>query len=409
MGPVPYAFSVHHFINSVGADAGFAAIIGLAILVLLYFAQARETSSLREQSYESAQRVQQLEARVAQLARQQPAPARPPAVVPPPPATRPPAASAAAGTAAAGAASHGVAFPGGAASPEPDLTFAAVPGAPAGVGAPALTAATKLIPEASAAAGVGTGGESAGTGGAGTGVTGGVGTAERPGAQQPATPGPATAAGGANGTSQPVAVPARVEPMPPPIQIRPTGSGTGARRAAIGGGTSRAGSPSRGRRVLTGLLVVVLAAAVVGGLLLLTSGGTSTNNNTNTSSASNSNAPTPHRHRSAFAVSPSTVTVSVLNGTATNGLAGRISQKLNGSGFKPGAVRTAIDQTRTATTVSYLAGHRQDALAVATALKLGPASVAPVDANTQAVACPPPATCTSDVVVTVGADLANTP
>ncbi len=40
--------SVHHFINSVGADAGFAAIIGLAILVLLYFAQARETAKLRE-------------------------------------------------------------------------------------------------------------------------------------------------------------------------------------------------------------------------------------------------------------------------------------------------------------------------------------------------------------------------
>ena len=57
MGPIPFAFSVHHFINSVGSDAGFAAIIGLAILVLLYFAQARETSSLREQVYELGQRV----------------------------------------------------------------------------------------------------------------------------------------------------------------------------------------------------------------------------------------------------------------------------------------------------------------------------------------------------------------
>ena len=42
-GALPFAFSVSHFINSVGADAGFASIIGLAILVLLYFAQARET------------------------------------------------------------------------------------------------------------------------------------------------------------------------------------------------------------------------------------------------------------------------------------------------------------------------------------------------------------------------------
>ena len=71
MGPIPFAFSVHHFINSVGADAGFASIIGLAILVLLYFAQARETSSLREQAYELGQRIAQLEARIVQLTRQQ--------------------------------------------------------------------------------------------------------------------------------------------------------------------------------------------------------------------------------------------------------------------------------------------------------------------------------------------------
>src|SRR5205814_456222 len=50
MGPIPFAFSVHHFINSVGADAGFASLIGLAILVLLYFSQARETAALREQA-----------------------------------------------------------------------------------------------------------------------------------------------------------------------------------------------------------------------------------------------------------------------------------------------------------------------------------------------------------------------
>src|ERR1700704_5244883 len=81
MANLPLALSVHHFINSVGADAGFASIIGLAILVLLYFAQARETATLREQSYEWAQRVQQLEARLAQISRQ---PAAPPAPAPAP-------------------------------------------------------------------------------------------------------------------------------------------------------------------------------------------------------------------------------------------------------------------------------------------------------------------------------------
>ncbi|HEY2737774.1 MAG TPA: hypothetical protein VGK45_05175, partial [Thermoanaerobaculia bacterium] len=52
-----------------GADAGFAAIIGLAILVFLYFAQARETSTLREQAAESFQHLEELEARIAQLSR----------------------------------------------------------------------------------------------------------------------------------------------------------------------------------------------------------------------------------------------------------------------------------------------------------------------------------------------------
>ena len=66
---IPFALSVSHFISSVGADAGFAAIIGLAILVLLYFAQARETATLREEASSASEQVQQLEYRVAQLAR----------------------------------------------------------------------------------------------------------------------------------------------------------------------------------------------------------------------------------------------------------------------------------------------------------------------------------------------------
>src|SRR3982074_1815251 len=80
MGPIPFAFSVSHFINSVGADAGFASIIGLAILVLLYFAHARETASLRAHAYEAAERIQQLEARLAQPTRSAPGSAATPGV-----------------------------------------------------------------------------------------------------------------------------------------------------------------------------------------------------------------------------------------------------------------------------------------------------------------------------------------
>ena len=81
MANLPLALSVHHFVSSVGADAGFAAIIGLAILVLLYFAQARETANLREQAYEAAQRVAQSNPAHESRAPQSAAPQQPP--VPP--------------------------------------------------------------------------------------------------------------------------------------------------------------------------------------------------------------------------------------------------------------------------------------------------------------------------------------
>src|SRR5947209_6389725 len=81
MASMLLALSVHNFISSVGADAGFAAIIGLAILVLLYFAHARETANLREQAALLTQRLQQAESRVAQLSRAQPAVAAQPGQV----------------------------------------------------------------------------------------------------------------------------------------------------------------------------------------------------------------------------------------------------------------------------------------------------------------------------------------
>src|SRR5215475_2131404 len=67
MDSLPYGLSVHHFISSVGADAGFAALIAVALLVLLYFSQARETATLRHRADESGQRVQELEAQLAAL------------------------------------------------------------------------------------------------------------------------------------------------------------------------------------------------------------------------------------------------------------------------------------------------------------------------------------------------------
>jgi hypothetical protein len=70
-------------------------------------------------------------------------------------------------------------------------------------------------------------------------------------------------------------------------------------------------------------------------------------------------------------------------------------------------VATAANQTETTTMVAYLPGYRADAMRVAAALKLSAASVQPISQTAQAVACPPPAACTANVVVTVGADLAS--
>src|SRR5438270_13858789 len=110
----PFAFSVHNFISSVGADAGFAAIIGLAVLVLLYFAHARETANLREEASILAERLQQAEARVAELTRPQPVSAAVPAA-------------------------EGVQV-------TDQRGVEPLPFAPAGVGAPALAAATRVVP-----------------------------------------------------------------------------------------------------------------------------------------------------------------------------------------------------------------------------------------------------------------------
>jgi hypothetical protein len=152
-------------------------------------------------------------------------------------------------------------------------------------------------------------------------------------------------------------------------------------------------------------VVALAAAAGVAVLLIATSVGGS--NQTASGGASTSNAPTSHHRKAASATNPSSVTVSVLNGTPTAGLAHRTATRLTAAGYKQGAIATASDQTRTTTIVAYLPGHRRDALAVASALKLGTGAVQPVDPSTQAVACPPPSACTAAVVVTVGADLAG--
>jgi hypothetical protein len=412
MVSIPFGLSVHHFISSVGADVGFASLIGLALLVLLFFSQARETATLRARADEASQRIQELEGELADMADQV-------AALPAEISVR---AASPRAAAAYGAVQPGVAV-GADGAPGSNMP----PAAPAGVGAPALAAATRLIPDsdhAQPAYGPATAAGN-GNGAARPVVAASAATVERPvparaaGAPRPVAAPPRVGVGGGGGGRGPGAGQGR----PPgavqgrssgPGQGRPPGPGqpryAGSSRAA-GAPLRQAPSRSRGRVVFGVLLGAVALAAVVVGVIALTGGGgKSPSSASHSLSGSATLSNTSHRTGSSgvVAVQPSTVTVSVLNGTDMQGLAGRIAQRLSGAGYRQGSKPAdASDQTQTSTVVAYMtSASRADALAVANSLKLTKASVQPVDANTKAIVCPPSQACSSMVVVIVGKDLA---
>ncbi|MGO9495297.1 MAG: LytR C-terminal domain-containing protein [Solirubrobacteraceae bacterium] len=402
MHTIPFALSVHHFISSVGADAGFAAFIAVALLVLLYFSQARETATLRRRADEAGQRVQELENELAGLADQV-------AALPAEISVR--AVGVRATPAYAGApvpAPAGVA--GGAASLPPS--------APAGVGAPALAAATRLIPDPvfaqPAASPVGL---VSGTTDEATSVhpppvpVGGNGSSHRPVAASAATM-QRTVGARAGGPSRSAGGPARGgQGRPPGGQGRATGA-QGRPAGPPRGVMATRQAPRRTRlgtalAVLAGLLAV--GAVVAGVLVIKNINNASSQSRSSAEAAAARRAAESRRSASVAAVSPATVTVAVLNGTSTNGLAGDVSTKLHGDGYQKGYVGNfTSNQTQTSTAVLYLPGYKRDATSVATALKLRPAAVQPIDSSTQQIACPPTSgPCKSSVVVTVGSDLAS--
>jgi LytR cell envelope-related transcriptional attenuator len=80
-----------HHVQEIGSYAGFAAIVGLAVLSALYFSQARDVKRLREWAGRAPERAAEEEARIASAATQQPRAAAgmggAPAVAPAPPPT----------------------------------------------------------------------------------------------------------------------------------------------------------------------------------------------------------------------------------------------------------------------------------------------------------------------------------
>jgi hypothetical protein len=152
--------------------------------------------------------------------------------------------------------------------------------------------------------------------------------------------------------------------------------------------------------VIPALAVVLVAVIAVLLVLILRPG----------SSPHKSNAAVHHHHTVAIAaapagVNPSLVTVAVVNATHVNELAHHVSARLTAKHFQPGTLATGTSQSAK-TTVGYLTGHRNDALAVAHDLKLPASAVGPVTQSTEGLVCPNPSDCTADVIVAAGSNLA---
>jgi hypothetical protein len=443
MAALPYALSVHHFVSQVGDYVGFAAIVAVAIMVLLLFAHARETAELRRRAEFAEDELALLHEQVEWLHDAQQPGVSPGAVMPgsgtgdvgvaaaPPPASaaargsRSPGGAGAVAGAAALATGAGIAAATstgttGAVAPVPAPASAArgrtvVLGAPVGVGAPALSSATKLIPPtdeelgavAAAAAAPSTAGTEAGSS-AGRGGT----------VAAPPAPPPATAAAG-NGKP----------PRRPGIAAdpgAPAGAGRPAYPAAVtsprrnyGSGGERSGGRRFSRALIAAITLLVAAIAVVV-VLVLDHGSSNKGNNRTTANQTSATAKgkakakakTANRDKARGAtvkINPQTVTVAVLNGTTTANLAAAVSDKLSGKGFQQGATGNAANQTMATTIVGYqpsAPGAKNDAYAVAVALGLKPTAVKPVSAASQSVACSgSPTSCPDQVIVTVGADL----
>jgi hypothetical protein len=419
MASIAYALSIQHFINSVGAKAGFASIIGLALLVLLFFTQSRETANLRRRADEAEQQLYQLQLYVDHLSRHRSQQAGAPA------ATQSAGAAVAAPPAAALArAGASRAIPGEQEAGGGVATL--IPAAPAGTGAPALSSATRLIPltepdEISIRA------LHPSTNGDGDNHVSDATVAAPPPFPVP-SPAPSTAAGGANGVARPPVVPmptmaAAAEPAPPPRLAVPRQQARPPARPPVSPPPPRRGGrqPS-GRRIspVFFVLAAILIAAVVAVVLVFVTGGSDSKSSSSSSAAASSpssassttaakQGKNAKQHKGAtVTVTPSSVTVAVLNGTATNNLAHDVLTKLTNAGYKGNFTQNASEAGVTSTIVGYTAASaRNDALAVAKSLGLTASAVQQVSQGDRAKVCGT-TVCTTQVIVTAGSNLSPT-
>jgi hypothetical protein len=374
MDPV-LALSVQDQLEQVGAYAGLAAIPGLAVLSLLYFAQAREVKRLREWAGRSPEHAEELE----QQGAAEPAPGQPRAM----PRPRPAAAAQSA--------------PGATPSPPP-----AQPTAEAGEtqaiappsGGPPGTAGDPRPATAPAGAAPGDGAAS---------------VAPAPDAEvdsDGAAPGPPAAAAPPSAAGPPPVPPgARPQPAgrphPTAASARPRGGGSTQAPRAGGARPAQPATPSGSRR--RGGLAPRYTALIVGGVFVLVAAGafavTRVLDDDGAPAASGPSAATAtdDSRTTPEAAARENTTVTVLNGTTTAGLAAGVSDQIARAGFAKGQITNAADRQRSSTVVFFAQGSERQAREVARILEVD--SVEPIDPGTAVVAGEE-----SDVVVVVGAD-----
>jgi hypothetical protein len=326
------AFSLQAEVEKYGAYVGIAAFFGLALLSLLYFAQAREVKRLREWAGRAPERAAELEQAVlehAEEVRHTPVPRAQPVRQAP---------------AVAAASSNGVV------KLKPEEVAALAFARAAGVREPhepkAHPVAAVAAPPTEVAA-------------AGAAVAAGE-------------PAAAQALNGGNGGSRTVPRPAtpaaRRGEVPPPPPLPP-------RRASAAGGRRPAPAPEReGTSMFAVVLTAIVGVIVIGGaIFLFTRGGDSDApppkpnvQATTTPQAKATRAPSEPP-----APTKETALIAVYNGTTQEGLAGTMKDQLAQDGFPDknlGVDNTPPDQQRATSVVAYRRGSKSVATSVASTL-----------------------------------------
>lgn len=408
------AFSLQDQVEKYGAYVGLAAFIGLAVLSLLYFAQARELKRLRDWAGRAPERAAELQARVVAQAEEtlrvpevEPAVERSGTVGPAQPVAKPAAVPATGNGHQVGPIPMG---------PRPAVAMAAI------------AAAKSAGADSAESAGADSGEESAGADSSGVEekqlAEPGNGAPEQPPAEEPAAEEPPEEAAekqpAESGNGVPAKPPAdlpettipratpRPQPKPQPVPAAaPLRASTTRSTTPPSRRTTR---PQRDDNSRTGLYtligIVVLAIAIfVPVYFMVLSGDETTPPPNPIAEPGGTPSAEAGAGERAAAARPDKVVV-VLNGTSIDGLASRERDSLIQAGYADGMIRidNSDDQSRQDSLVLYAADERRQARDVARLLDIS--RMEEIDEETQALAdsSDESGTLPADVVVMLGTD-----